>query len=202
VAAICGTGGAIGARNRHGEVFHLGFWPDGTGALELGSRGLAAVWRAGIGVGPATSLTGRALARWETPDPISLLHAFTRLEAAGDPRFARSRFADAVLDEADAGDPVAHHIVELVGTHLGEYARVCAEGTRQIGSPFPLVLSGGVLRHPSALLRASVLACVPDAVPIYPVVEPVAGAVLLAADRIGAHPDLDRLGATLRSILA
>jgi hypothetical protein len=101
-----------------------------------------------------------------------------------------------VLDEAAAGDPVAAAIVELAGRNLGEYARVCAEQTAQLGSPFPLVLSGGVLRHPSALLRESILGRVPDAEPVYPQVEPVAGAVLLAADRAGAQLDLDRLGAT------
>jgi N-acetylglucosamine kinase-like BadF-type ATPase len=202
VAAICGTGGAIGARNRAGRIFHLGFWPDGTGAYTLGSEGLAAVWRAGIGVGPETSLTGRALDRWGSPDPVSLLHAFTRIGGAGADRYARSLFAEAVLDEAAAGDPVAHAIVVRAGSHLGDYARVSAEQTGQLGSPFPLVLSGGVLRHPSALLRESILARVPDAEPVYPAVEPVAGAVLLAADRVGARPDLSRLGDTAPAIAA
>jgi hypothetical protein len=32
---------------------------------------------------------------------------------------------------------------------------------------------------------------------VYPDVEPVAGAVLLAADKVGARPDLARLGAPL-----
>jgi hypothetical protein len=58
------------------------------------------------------------------------------------------------------------------------------------------VLAGGVLRHTSALLRESILGRVPDAAPVYPVVEPVAGAVLLAADRVGARPDVDRLART------
>ena len=191
VAAVCGTGGAIGARNRRGEIFHLGFWPDGTGAFTLGSEGLAAVWRAGIGVGPETSLTARALERWDCPDPISLLHAFTRIGGGldGSPS-PRSLFADAVLDEAAVGDPVAHGIVERAGRHLGDYARVCAVRTGQLGSPFPLVLAGGVLRHPSTLLRESILGRVPDAEPVYPKVEPVAGAVLLAADQAGARPHL------------
>jgi N-acetylglucosamine kinase-like BadF-type ATPase len=202
VAAVCGSGGAIGARNSRGEIFHLGFWPDGTGAFALGSEGLAAVWRAGIGVGPDTSLTARALARWECADSISLLHAFTRIGGLGDSRTARGLFADAVLDEAAAGDQVAHDIVELAGRHLGDYARVCAAQTGQVGSPFPLVLAGGVLRHTSTLLRESILGRVPDAVPVYPVVEPVAGAVLLAADEVGARPDLERLGATAPTILA
>jgi hypothetical protein len=37
------------------------------------------------------------------------------------------------------------------------------------------------------------LSRVPDGQPVYPDVEPVAGAVLLAADRVGARPELARL---------
>jgi N-acetylglucosamine kinase-like BadF-type ATPase len=195
VAAVAGTGGAIGARNARGEIYHLGFWPDGTGAHTLGSEGLAAVWRAGIGVGPETSLTERALAHWGSEDPIELLHALTRIDGRGDPRRDRSLFAYAVLDTATEGDVVAQGIVETIGGHLGDYVRVCAERTGQLGALFPLVLTGGVFRHPSPLLRRSILDRVPHAMPVYPTVEPVAGAVLLAADRAGARPELDRLRA-------
>jgi hypothetical protein len=76
---------------------------------------------------------------------------------------------------------------------MGDYAQVCAERTGQLGAPFPLVLCGSVLRHPSPLLRSALLARVPDGRPVYPDVEPVAGAVLLAADRIGARPDVSQL---------
>jgi N-acetylglucosamine kinase-like BadF-type ATPase len=193
VAAVAGTGGAIGARNGRGELFHLGFWPDGTGAYTLGSEALNAVWRAAIDVGPETSLTQRALAHWGYEDPIALLHGLTRIDGRGDPRRDRSRFAYAVLDAATEGDAVAHGIVETLGGHLGDYARVCAERTGQLGAPFQLVLTGGVFRHQSRLLRESILGRVPDAVPVYPTVEPVVGAVLLAADRAGVRPELDRL---------
>jgi N-acetylglucosamine kinase-like BadF-type ATPase len=195
VAAVCGTGGAIGARNRRGEIFHLGFWPDGTGAHTLGSEGLAAVLRAAIEVGPATSLTDRALARWDADDPIGLLHSFTRIDGLRPARADPSLFARDVLDAATSGDPVASRIVETTGGHLGDYARVCAARTGQLGAPFPLVLTGGVFRHPSPLLRRSILDRVPDAVAVYPRLEPVGGAVLLAADRVGARPDLDLLQA-------
>jgi N-acetylglucosamine kinase-like BadF-type ATPase len=193
VAVACGTHGTAGARNRAGEVFHFGFWPDDTGATGLGTQGLAAVWRAELGVGPETSLTGRALARWQAADPVELLHAFTRLQGPRIPATERARFADAVLDEAEAGDAVARDIVRLAGTRLGDYARVSAERTGQLGAGFPLVLCGGVLRHPSVLLRESILDSVPGAAPAYPSVEPVIGAVLLAADAAGARPSLDNL---------
>jgi N-acetylglucosamine kinase-like BadF-type ATPase len=100
-----------------------------------------------------------------------------------------------VLDAATDGDPVASRIVETTGGHLGDYARVCAARTGQLGAPFPLVLTGGVFRHPSPLLRRSILDRVPDAVPVYPRLEPVAGAVLLAADSVGARPDPELLRA-------
>ena len=199
VAVVCGTHGTAGARNGAGDVYHFGFWPDDTGASGLGSEALAAIWRAELGIGPETSLTGRALSRWGARDPIELLHAFTRLVEPGIAASERALFADAVLDEAEAGDAVATDIVRLAGTRLGDYARISAARTGQVGSRFPLVLAGGVLRHPSVLLRDSILGRVPDAAPIYPSAEPVVGAVLLGADSIGAHPSLDKLQDALLS---
>jgi N-acetylglucosamine kinase-like BadF-type ATPase len=152
---------------------------------------LAAIWRAGIGVGPETSLTDRALERWGSSGALDLLHAFTR--RGGLPRSERSLFARAVLDEASAGDRVAQEIVTRAGRWLGDYARVSAERTGQLGTRVPLVLCGGVFRHPSLLLRESIIARVPRAEPRYPAVEPVAGAVLLAADAAGVRPSLDLL---------
>ena len=194
VAVVIGTYSAIAGRNGDGELFHLGFWPDSTGAHALGSQGLSAIWRHMLGLGPETSLLDRALARWKAADAEELLHVLTRID--GPPEEAEAaRFADAVLDEAEAGDRVARTIVQTVASRMGDYARVCAARTGQLGAEFPLVLCGSVLRHPSPLLRSVLLSRVPDAVPIYPDVEPVAGAVLLAADLVGARPALTELRA-------
>ena len=199
VAAVCGTHGTAGGRNAGGETYHFGFWPDDTGARALASHALTAIWRADLGIGPETTLTARALAWWHAPDALELLHSFTRLEGQRISAYERDVFAEAVLDEADAGDRVAVEIVTPAGARLGSYARICAEKTRQDGQ-FPIVLCGGVLRHPSTVLRESILEQVPDAAPVYPTVEPVAGAVLLAADEIGVRPDVDRLRASLLSL--
>lgn len=199
VSVVCGTGGAVGGRGRRGEVYHLGFWPDGTGAAALGSEALAAVWRADLGVGPATSLTERAAERWGYRDPIDLLHAFTRLDELQIPATEQALFADAVLDEAAARDPVARSIVVRAGERLGDYARICAARTGHQAPGFPLVLCGGVLRHPSSLLPDAILTRIPDAVPVWPSVEPVAGAVLLAGDQAGRRLDLDTFRASLLS---
>lgn len=196
VAAVIGTYAALAGRGPDGEPFHLGFWPDSTGAFALGAGALAAVWRHGLGLGPATSLLDRALERWDCGDADELLYAFTRI--GGLPESEPARFADAVLDEAEAGDEVARDLVRTVAGRVGDYAHVCAARTGQLGAPFPLVLCGGVLRHPSPLLRAVVHERVPDGVPVYPDLDPVAGAVLIAADRAGVRPDASRLRAADR----
>ena len=199
VAAVLGTYCAVAGRNADGDLFHFGFWPDSTGAYTLGSEALAAIWRHMLDLGPSTSLIGRALERWNCADVDELLYEFTRI--GGHPPSEPGRFADAVLDEAEAGDAVAREIVEMVGRRLGDYARVCAARTGQLGSPFPLVLTGGVLRHPSLLLRAAIQERVPYGVAIYPDIEPVVGALLLAADHVGARPDRGRLRSASAAVI-
>ena len=73
VSVVSGTYNAIGARRPDGRVFHLGFWPDGAGGRAIGNAGLRAVYHAALGVGPATALTGSALALYEAADAIALL---------------------------------------------------------------------------------------------------------------------------------
>jgi N-acetylglucosamine kinase-like BadF-type ATPase len=199
VAVVCGTHGTAGARNAAGDVYHFGFWPDDTGAWGLGSAAFAAVLRASLDIGPATSLTARALAQWEASDAVDLLHRFTRLDRPRLPASDRALLAEAVLDEADAGDGVAAEIVRNAGTRLGDYAHVCAAKTGQLGSRFPLVLCGGVLRHQSALLRESIVSRLQKAVPVYPEVDPVVGALLLAADSADIRLSVDIVRATLLS---
>ena len=142
-----------------------------------------------LGLAPPSSLLDRALERWSAR--IAESFSTSSHASAACPRAERGRFAVAVLDEAEAGDGVAAEIVRVVGGRIGAYARVSAERTGQLGQPFPLVLCGGVLRHPSLLLRAAIYGAVPEGTPIYPDVEPVVGALLLAADRVGARPDRD-----------
>jgi N-acetylglucosamine kinase-like BadF-type ATPase len=198
IAVVCGTGGAVGARNGS-QIFHYGFWPDGTGAAALGEQALKAVWRADLGVGPETSLTGRALTRWGCSDPLELLHAFTRLDVPPIPVAAKALFAEVLLDEAAVGDPVAVELVTVAGTRLGDYTRISAARVGLLEGGFPLVLCGGVLRHPSPLLRDAILAQVPSGRPVTGSAEPIVGAVLLAADNAGVQLELDGLGETLLS---
>ena len=103
VAAVIGTYCAVGARNAAGEIFHLGFWPDSTGAYALGSEALAAIWRNMLGLAPPTSMLPRALELWNRSSAEDLLHVFTRIDDGLPAVAERARFAAAVLDEAESG---------------------------------------------------------------------------------------------------
>jgi N-acetylglucosamine kinase-like BadF-type ATPase len=194
VAVVCGTHGVAGGRGRDGRVFHLGFWPDASGADALGRRALRAIWRAMIGTGPVTALEPAALACYGASDARDLLHRFT---GRGLPEVSYATLARAVLDTAEAGDAVAHEIVLADGHVLGDQARACAEQVGLSGSPYQLVLAGGVLRHPSPLLVNALTSRVPDALVTRSRHEPAVGALLMAFDATALEPDPDRLEASI-----
>jgi N-acetylglucosamine kinase-like BadF-type ATPase len=195
VAIVSGTYNAIGARHPDGRVFHLGFWPDGAGGRHLGRAGLRAVYHARLGMGPATVLTERALALFEATDAIALLYAFTRrgglAEEEGD------RLAPIVLDAADEGDAVAQEIVAGIGATLGRQGRACAEQVALPLDGLPVVLTGGVFGHPTDRLANAAMAELPGAVAIRHPAPPIAGALLLALDRLGVRVDAATVAAGL-----
>jgi N-acetylglucosamine kinase-like BadF-type ATPase len=187
IALVAGTGNAVGARHPDGRVFHLGFWPDGGGARGLGRNGLRAVYRSDLGIGPPTALTERALAMYDVPDPLALMHALTRRGGPG--KLAADRFAAAVLDAADDGDAVAVAIVATEGRMLGEQARVSAQRIDLPLAGTRAVLTGGVFDHPSQTLADATMAELPGAVAIRGGPPPIVGALLLGFDQLGVELD-------------
>ena len=187
IAVVSGTYNAVGARNDRGDVFHLGFWPDGAGGRHLGRSGLDAVYRAALGIAPATALSERAFALYGVRDAIALLHEFTRRGGLTDAE--HDRLAPMLLDIADDGDAVAQGIVADAGRVLGLQARASAA---QLGMPLDgarVVLTGGVFEHPTERLAAATMAELPGAVPVRHGPPPIAGALLLAYDRLGIAVD-------------
>jgi len=189
VAVVAGTYNAIGARRADGEVFHIGFWPDGAGGRDIAREGLRAVYRAELDLGPPTVLVGRTLALYGAADGIALLHEFTR--RGGLQVRDQDRLAPVVLDAADDGDAVAREIVAAKGRVLGEQARVCATRAGLALDGARVVLTGRVLEHPTPLLADAVMAQLPGAVAVRHGAPPVLGALLLAFDRIGLARDGD-----------
>src|SRR5688572_16516752 len=202
VAVACGTGAAIGARHPDGRTWHSSFWQEPQGAGELSSRALRAIYRAELGIDPPTTLTEQILAAFAARSVEEILH---RLTARDIPRPENWRqLVRPLFDAADAGDAAARQIIISHGKALGDYAIAAARQVGLLEVPFTLVLTGGVLRHPSPLLRDSLVARVHTAAPGVRVTqsrfEPAAGAVLLALElaRIEADPTLlERLETTL-----
>lgn len=194
VSVVYGTGHAVGARSRTGAVWHSSFWGEPTGAVELGRAAVTALLRSGLSMGPPTSLERRALEEFRHPTVESLLHAFTR--RGGLPWREYGRLAPAVLDEAAAGDEVARAIVLRQVELLAGYAAHAA-ATVALVPPFPLVIGGGVLRHPSLLVLETLSSGVPGAELVRPEFEPAVGGLLLAFDSAGLVPSAARLRATM-----
>jgi N-acetylglucosamine kinase-like BadF-type ATPase len=191
VSVVCGTGAAIGARASDGRFWHTSWWQEPQGADQLGHKMLRAVYRAELGLAPPTRLTERVLAFYNLPDVEAVLHQRTARVPEAGPSVAQ--LARVLLDEAAAGDPVAHAIVVEHGAELGDYALVAARRLGLADGPFALVLAGGVLRHSSTLLRDTLIARVADAAPgVQPILsrfEPVVGALLFALEAHGVVID-------------
>ncbi len=195
VSVVVGTGGCVGAVGRDGRVWHSSWWALDTGAWAIGGDALRAVYDADLGFGPPTTLTAAALELFEAVSVEDMLHAFTR--RGGRHSWDAAQFAPSVLLAAHAGDRVAAAIVLDHGAKLGEMARVAVRKVGLTGQ-FPLVLLGGVLRGAgSELIISEVTSRVPEADPVRPTREPVAGALLAALDRAGARYGPDRVDATM-----
>jgi N-acetylglucosamine kinase-like BadF-type ATPase len=160
------------------------------------------MYRAELGIDPPTSLTARILAAYERPSVEAVLHLFT--SRLGPWPGNAGQLARVLLDEAERGDATARRIVEAHGAALGDYALAAARRVGIERTPFTLVLAGGVLRHPSPLLSAALVARVrvtsPDVQPVDSRFEPAVGALFMALERAGVRVDealVERLLPTL-----
>ncbi len=169
------------------------------GAGHLAQKALQATYAAELQMGSPTALTAAILAHFGMATVEQVLHALTaRATAANfESRFIHPRtggVARVLLDVAEQGDSVARDIVLAHGKALGEHAIAAARrvGLDRCNAGFPLVLVGGVLRHPSALLVSAVVqqvqAVLPMAHPSRDTLEPALGALLLAFDQLNLLP--------------
>ena len=186
VVIVCGTGATTAARGDDGTTWHASFWQDTQGGQMLGETAVRAIARAELGIDPRTILTDRILAAMGEPSVEALLHRLTG--RATKSRHAQARLAPVVIAAADDGDHVASRIVRMHGADLGRFAIAAA---RQVGidtEPFTVALAGGVLREGRAMraaLTREILDLAPDTRIIDAVLEPAAGALLLAFDAAG-----------------
>ncbi len=189
VVITCGTGIATAARNRDGLFWQSGFWQESLCGIELGNQVLRAVYRAALGIDPPTSMTEPVLRHFQQPDAEALLRHFTLRGNVPPGNIEVSQLAPIVLDEAEAGDSAALGIIQQHGLRLAEYALVAARKVKLDGTNFPLVLNGGIFRHPGRRLVDAIIAhlalAYPEVRPVHSRHEPAVGALLLALESAG-----------------
>ena len=192
VSIVCGTGAATGARAADGREWHSSFWQDEVhGSNHLGQKLLFAVYRSAMGIEPPTSLTPRVLEYYGVTSIEEVLHLFHNRQHPAPAGI--DRLAPILLDEAHAGDDVALRVVREHGAALGNIALAAARKVGLEGTPFPLVLAGGVFRHPTMVLQDAIVARVrttsPDIRPTRSPAEPVVGVLIQALAVAGTHID-------------
>ena len=187
---VVAAGTSVGTAARRGRrVWHSSYWQQTEGAVELGQKGLRAVYLAELGIAPATRLTEAFLEKLELDSVEAVLHAFTARTPALHDAHA-GELARVLLNEAEAGDEVASHLAREHGAALGEYALVAARKVEFVDA-FPLVLIGGLMRHSGSVLKASLLNRVCTEAPNVRVqendLEPVGGALCVALEQLGRY---------------
>ena len=183
VALIVGTGSAAIAVDLEGNRHVVGGWGywfgDEGSAYWIGRRALQAAARAADGRGPATALTAAIAERLKIDDPRAMLSA---LEQSGNARGAIASVAETVAKAAADGDETALGIVDAAARELADLV-VTASRKLELGTKFPLALTGGAVCG-SELLRERLLAAIAaHSIKPYPVDivrHPVAGCLILA----------------------
>ncbi len=154
VAIVVGTYVATAACSAQG-FWHSSFWQETSGARQLAKDALQAVYRAELGITQNTALSERVLELYQLPNVEALLYNQTSLNAKA-VYVHEGKITRVLLDSADEGDEVAKEILEHHATLLANTALVAIRNV-DLGSPFPVVFSGGVFKHPSPLLREAVV---------------------------------------------
>ena len=203
VSVICGTGAATGARGSDGRIWHSSMWQNqAQGGHQMSHKAFDAVIRSELGIDSPTTLKQHFLDYYGLDSVEELLHLLTgRLQR---PTKRMDGLARILLDEADSGDRAARQIVREQGLALGNFAVVAARQVGLEGTPFTLVLAGGVLRHPSTLLADTIVERVqlfsPEVRLKRSRFEPIIGVLFSALEDAGVNVDdqlLERLMPTL-----
>ena len=202
VALVLGTGGAIAARGPEGRSWFSGFRIAPAGAEELGRQVFERLVRGEYGPGPVPAFHPAALEAFGVASVEELVHAIFRVDSVRQEGLAR--LAPVLLEAGCRGDPEARGLVRGHGRMLAGYVRAAAarvgldvpggSAVRAVRGPGrSAVLGGGLLRHPCRDLVDAITEGLPGFEVLLAAVEPVYGAVLLAADAAGATPSLERL---------
>jgi N-acetylglucosamine kinase-like BadF-type ATPase len=189
----CGTGTAIGARGNDGTLWHVSMWGLPSFRYSPSRAAIEAAVRAELGISAPSVLQQRVPEMLGYPSVEALLKA---MSLPGADRPALGGAAVALLDAAAQGDPAALRALREVASQIAELVRVGARLTG-LRDASPVVLAGGLFRHPSLALVRALERELPESAVVEARFEPAAGALLMAFDEAGIVPDLERLTGSL-----
>ena len=200
MVVVAGTGSVVYGRDESGKEARAGgrgdYFSDAGSGHWVGKEALQAVGEAADGSGTATALTVALAA--SCPEWGSTGEEWFRgLIAAGPDRTEIAGLARVVVDCAVGGDAVARRILRAAARELGSMTE--AVMTR-LGGHLPIAVTGGMFQPPSPLrgyLRAWLRRRGLQSPVESPKLEPVEGAVLLAARLLGSGVERDALALLL-----
>jgi len=191
---VAGSGANCGIFAPDGRkyIYHYYHDTDLQGGSALGQAALRAIYRAETGRPPQTSLRERVLDLFHLPDVDALMRGF---EGGRIPSGHVHDLAPFVFEEAGKGDKAAIKIVSHFGSGCAE---LLVNGIKRLGMAsleVEIVLSGGIFKAESPLLREiltrDTIKEVPHAKFVEARYEPVVGSALLALKQQGTQMDAE-----------
>jgi glucosamine kinase len=150
VVLLAGTGSAAVGRNSAGKIARAGGrgpWIGEEGsAFDIGRGAVAAVYKAGDGIGPKPALFDRALATLECRNWDELTERIAK-----NPDDIFPKIFPLVCNAAKSGDKVACELLVSAAGSLAELARSVIERLQLTGEEFELAKAGGVFGRSSLL---------------------------------------------------
>jgi N-acetylglucosamine kinase-like BadF-type ATPase len=189
---VAGSGAncAIRAPDGREYIYHYYHDDDLQGGGALGQAALNAIYRAETGRPPQTSLRERVLSLFGLLDVDALKRGMVEGMIPGERAY---EIAPLVFEEAGKGDQAAINIVTYFGVGCAELLVNGINRLEMADLDVEIVLSGGVFKAKSPLLREILARDVNREVPrakfIEARYEPVVGAVLLALEKGGINLD-------------
>jgi N-acetylglucosamine kinase-like BadF-type ATPase len=183
IVVISGTGSSVYGEDGLRRVRVGGWGPyfgdEGSG-YAIGQQALRSVLQSYDGRLPVTMLTDALCRHLDCSSPPELLyHWHGRAPAVAEV----AELARLVAEIAAQGDDLAREILATAGRELGRAVTRAVEALGLAHAAFPLILSGGILRHVAPVreeLMRSVYAAAPAVEPELLTAEPVTGAIQLA----------------------
>ena len=198
VVVAAGTGSFCKGRNAKGNVRYAGGWgpligDEGSG-YEIARDALAAIVGMHDARGRKTILKQTIFSALGLSDVQELK---TLLYAPPIKRHKLAALARLVFEAARENDKVATEILEKAGLRLARLAEPVISQLFEAGERFPVVLTGGVMRGGSVLVRtlaSEIMNLRPHADVFVSPLQPVTGALIIGLDSVGVKIGSEIIG--------